>query len=251
MRTSLQPSRRAFTLVELLVVIAIIAILLSLLLPAVMRAQSKARQVGCIHNEHQLGLGLGQFITDYHVYPMSGNTAFRKGGYPEHHSDWIEALEYEGLSASKNKRFYEVGVWHCPAASRPWSFPAEGQYGSYGYNSFGMRPPSSGDALGLGGHILKTGAGISPPPISDTEVVAPSGMMGIGEPFTGGMDFFRQDLTHLEQRYKASSRHQGRVNVLFCDGHVESPTLKFLFEDTSDAALVRWNRDHQPHRDRL
>jgi hypothetical protein len=32
---------------------------------------------------------------------------------------------------------------------------------------------------------------------------------------------------------------------------VESPTLKFLFEDTSDAALVRWNRDHLPHRDRL
>jgi hypothetical protein len=28
--------------------------------------------------------------------------------------------------------------------------------------------------------------------------------------------------------------------VVFCDGHVESPTLKFLFEDTSDAALARW-----------
>jgi hypothetical protein len=27
--------------------------------------------------------------------------------------------------------------------------------------------------------------------------------------------------------------------------------LQFLFEDTSDAALVRWNRDHQPHRERL
>ena len=47
------------------------------------------------------------------------------------------------------------------------------------------------------------------------------------------------------------SRHQGRANVVFCDGHVESPTLQFLFEDTSDAALVRWNRDHQPHREKL
>jgi hypothetical protein len=28
--------------------------------------------------------------------------------------------------------------------------------------------------------------------------------------------------------------------MVFCDGHVESPTLKFLFEDTSDAALSRW-----------
>jgi prepilin-type processing-associated H-X9-DG protein/prepilin-type N-terminal cleavage/methylation domain-containing protein len=251
MRTSQDRSRTAFTLIELLVVIAIIAILLSLLLPAVMRAQSKARQVGCVHNEHQIGLGLQQFIMDYHVYPLSMNTAFRKGDYPEHHSDWIEALEYEGLSASKNKRFYEVGVWRCPAASRPWSFPGEGQYGSYGYNSDGVKTPPPGDALGLGGHTLKTPAGISTSPISETEVVQPSEMMAIGEPFNGGLFFLRQDLTHLEQRYKASSRHQGRANVLFCDGHVETLTLKFLFEDISDAALVRWNRDHLPHRDRL
>ncbi len=40
-------------------------------------------------------------------------------------------------------------------------------------------------------------------------------------------------------------------NVVFCDGRVESPTLKFLFEDTSDAALSRWNRDHLPHREKL
>ena len=43
----------------------------------------------------------------------------------------------------------------------------------------------------------------------------------------------------------------GKLNVVFCDGHVESPTLPFLFTDTSDAALSRWNRDHQPHRERL
>jgi prepilin-type processing-associated H-X9-DG protein len=46
-------------------------------------------------------------------------------------------------------------------------------------------------------------------------------------------------------------RHQGKANVVFCDGHVESPTLPFLFADTSDAALSRWNRDHQPHREKL
>ena len=44
---------------------------------------------------------------------------------------------------------------------------------------------------------------------------------------------------------------KGKANVVFCDGHVESPTLKFLFEDTSDAALVRWNLDHLPHREKL
>jgi hypothetical protein len=43
----------------------------------------------------------------------------------------------------------------------------------------------------------------------------------------------------------------GKANVVFCDGYVESPPLQFLFADTSDAALSRWNRDHQPHRERL
>jgi prepilin-type processing-associated H-X9-DG protein/prepilin-type N-terminal cleavage/methylation domain-containing protein len=48
---------------------------------------------------------------------------------------------------------------------------------------------------------------------------------------------------------RASSRHQGKANVVFCDGHVESLPLQFLFEDTSDEALSRWNRDHLPHRE--
>jgi hypothetical protein len=42
-----------------------------------------------------------------------------------------------------------------------------------------------------------------------------------------------------------------KANVVFSGGQVESPTLQFLFADTSDAALSRWNRDHQPHRERL
>jgi prepilin-type processing-associated H-X9-DG protein len=43
-------------------------------------------------------------------------------------------------------------------------------------------------------------------------------------------------------------RHNGRANVGFCDGHVENLPFKPLFLDTSDAALSRWNIDHQPHR---
>jgi len=39
--------------------------------------------------------------------------------------------------------------------------------------------------------------------------------------------------------------------MVFCDGHVESLTLPFLFETTSDTASVRWNRDHLPHREKL
>jgi prepilin-type processing-associated H-X9-DG protein len=51
--------------------------------------------------------------------------------------------------------------------------------------------------------------------------------------------------------YLSPLRGWGKANAVFCDGHVESPPLPFLFADTSDAALSRWNRDHQPHRERL
>jgi len=76
-------------------------------------------------------------------------------------------------------------------------------------------------------------------------------MMAIGDSFDAGVDFMRFDLAGLERFGNTLPRHQGRANVLFCDGHVESATLKFLFEDTSDVALSRWNRDHQPHREEL
>jgi hypothetical protein len=39
--------------------------------------------------------------------------------------------------------------------------------------------------------------------------------------------------------------------VVFCDGHVEGPRLQTLFSNHSDGVLKRWNRDNQPHRERL
>ena len=75
-------------------------------------------------------------------------------------------------------------------------------------------------------------------------------MMAVGDNVAGGLDFMRQDLEYLKQR-GASARHHGKLNVVFCDGHVESPTLQFLFADSSDEALIRWNRDYLPHRERL
>jgi prepilin-type processing-associated H-X9-DG protein/prepilin-type N-terminal cleavage/methylation domain-containing protein len=244
----------AFTLVELLVVIAIIGILAALLLSAVSLAKGKAQRIQCVSNLHQLGLGLQTFLADNHVYPVLISGTNKND--PEWF--WMGQLERQGLGISQPEtNFYQKGVWLCSSAR--WSASLQrgliqsGGGAYYGYNDdrvgADLRSRDPTNQFGLQGHydaITHTYT-----PIAASEVAAPSDMMAIGDSFDSSGLFLRRKLADLEQFGNILTRHQGKANVVFCDGHVESPTLKFLLEDTIATALVRWNRDHQPHRDKL
>jgi prepilin-type N-terminal cleavage/methylation domain-containing protein/prepilin-type processing-associated H-X9-DG protein len=242
-------NRNGFTLVELLAVVAIVGILAALLLTTLSSAKAKAEGINCVNNLHQLGIGLQIIVQNDHAYPviiMSTNE-----GYAATDRTWVARLEREGLGVSQpGSNYFQKGVWSCPSAQ--WSryiLEHMSPTASYGYNRYGIIWPGTGTAFGLGGNFDPTARVWRP--ITESEVVVPSDMMMIGDCLDGSVEFTRQDLAKVEKYGNILTRHQGKANVVFCDGHVESPKLNFLLQDTNDTALVRWNRDHQPHRDRL
>lgn len=237
-------SNRAFTVMELLVVMAVIVILAALLLPTLARSRQRAQQIRCASNLHQIGLGLQNFVADNHAYPTIYSPT-----NSEQSGTWGRQIERGGFDLEVKSNALAEGVWHCPSVQFK-NPPTNFVRASYGYNAYGAVRKAT-NSLGLTGNIfVQSRASISFTRVNESEVVNPSDMMAIGDSMNGVIEFWRLP-AYLKPGGLADLRHQGRLNVVFCDAHVESPTLEFLFANTNDAALCRWNRDHQPHRERL
>jgi prepilin-type processing-associated H-X9-DG protein/prepilin-type N-terminal cleavage/methylation domain-containing protein len=252
----------AFTLIELLVVIAVIAILASLLLPALGRGKEADLATECSGNLRDMGLALRMYVDEGRYYPVTTGTSVL--GIDDVYGvlsmdDWKETiLTYIGLRGGQGGSSFQ------PTNKRKLRCPQNGikadggrGNGQYAYNASGTAKFQDLANLGLGGFLDGTLR-----PTTETSVRRPSLAIAIGDvepgrstilppgfPISktfGSSGYF--DVCSTNHIMWPGTIHNFRANVLFCDGHVES-ARQTNWVSTFDTARRRWNNDYEPHKE--
>jgi prepilin-type N-terminal cleavage/methylation domain-containing protein/prepilin-type processing-associated H-X9-DG protein len=266
------PGRRGFTLIELLVVIAMIAILASLLLPVLSQARAVASSAKCKSNSRQLSLGLTLYVQDNDdTYPVYGTVSPGDQSAPNPNPPWNRCVApYVNAPESW---YLNIGVFECPTEK---SGPSSISYGNgdavitfrpphYGYNAFGSRSPilPGGEPPALGG------IGSAPyRPTRVQQVRNPSEMIALGDGYQGislgaAVDdpgAFKLSESHLIGRdlrligafgdglkdiSMVRQRHRGKLNMAFCDGHVEEGTIHQWYFSQKIKDVRRWRLSNE------
>jgi prepilin-type N-terminal cleavage/methylation domain-containing protein/prepilin-type processing-associated H-X9-DG protein len=196
-------SQPAFTLIELLVVIAIIAILAAILFPVFAQARDKARQVGCLSNMKQVGIGLTMYAQDYDETLPLANDRVENFALPTARPNFLGSL----IPYIKSKP-----IFNCPAT------PAETD------KSLAPNPENSTNYMG-NGVIMGRPLAVVPEPAGIIYLHE----LGVQEriawlrPVCNGVNCVAWCYYHNKHWY--SNNHQGGGNLIFADGHAKYRTL--------------------------
>lgn len=196
-----QTGRSGFTLVELLVVIGVIAVLISLLLPALSRARESARSVHCRNNLKQIGLCITMYRNDNRdILPA------REASWNSARWQWAVSnyLRYE---FDPNNYQKQPAVFRCVTMGDNWfNMPGGGQYRvSYAINFLG----SDGNWDHWGRYYWLRGTKVNNSTFHYIADINPSSY-----PWHYS---FSEDLTT-----QLGFRHNKKANFLYLDGHVNS-----------------------------
>ena len=218
-------SSSGFTLIELLVVLAVVAILASLLLPAVTRAKSKARSTQCLNNLRQWGLAYRQYADDNQDYLPRRGQGVKPLDQIERAEDWFNALPpylklspYQQIYTSHRK--LEAGsasAFICPNAIDP------------GSNHF--LPYAMNMNLCPWGNSGQTEAAKFGDIVRPNVVVAMADASG---PYSATFP--------SKNPYSPAPRHNGRLNILFLAGQVNAFACDYVGAGAGDPRRddVRW-----------
>jgi prepilin-type processing-associated H-X9-DG protein/prepilin-type N-terminal cleavage/methylation domain-containing protein len=220
--------RQAFTLVELLVVIGIIALLISILMPALSAANAQAKTLRCGANLHALGHAMQQYANDFKGKIPRGydyDVAYLHG-----HILWAEAIskylgkpvEVRDLTQARDlelaKVFRTIEVYQCPV------FPNEDEPLDYVANSW-IGGTGGDDASIVLAKVPRSSEVIFLTEANAHQLTDVFVYHDIWDPSHLPVD--EQGKPQPNARIMNDNRHRGKLNVLFLDGHV---TVKFFKE---------------------